>query len=152
MTGAQARAVTVETTSDQGNLRLTMKPVGSTSGYVDGAWWPRSTDLADEVPDLLVALTARLGRVERVSYDLAAWSPAGRRVEAAGVRVRLDGFRTRPSGTVDVSGVDDHRVTLLVIPPGTDESTARATMRRACKPGNIETPSSLLAGTEADAV
>ena len=142
MTGAEVLSET--TTQPTGDLRLDMKPVGSTTGFVDGAWWPYSTDLADEVPALLAALTGRLGSIERVSYDLAGWAGASRRVEAAGVRVRLDGFRTRPPNTVDVSGVSDHRVTLLVVPPTTDQSAARDIMRRASTPGNCESTGTLL--------
>ena len=33
--------------------RLRLKPKAPLSGYVDGAWWPRSDDLAAELPDLL---------------------------------------------------------------------------------------------------
>ena len=76
-----------------------------------------SIDLAAEVPALLEAITGRLGSIERVSYNLGGWASASRRVDAGGIRVRLDGLRTRPSDTIDVSGVNDHRVTLLVIPP-----------------------------------
>jgi hypothetical protein len=144
MTGAEVLSETT-TSQSSGDLRLEMKPVGSTTGFVDGAWWPYSTELADEVPALLAAITDRLGSIERVSYDLAGWTGASRRVQAAGVRVRLDGFRTRPPNTVDVSGVSDHRVTLLVIPPTTDQSAARDIMRRASTPGNCDSTDTLLA-------
>jgi hypothetical protein len=33
--------------------RLRLKPKAPQSGYVDGAWWPRSDDLSTELPDLL---------------------------------------------------------------------------------------------------
>jgi hypothetical protein len=142
MTGAEVLSET--TTQPTGDLRLDLKPVGSTTGFVDGAWWPYSTELADEVPALLEAITGRLGSIERVSYNLAGWASAGRRVDAGGIRVRLDGFRTRPSDTIDVSGVNDHRVTLLVIPPTTDQATAQDIMRRASTDGNCESTDTLL--------
>ena len=145
MTGAEVLSETTTSQPSTGDLRLEMKPVGSTTGFVDGAWWPYSTDLADEVPALLAAITDRLGSVERVSYNLAGWASAGRRVEAGGIRVRLDGFRTRPPHTLDVSGVNDHRITLLVIPPTTDQSDARDIMRRASTPGNCDSTDTLLA-------
>ena len=31
-------------------LRLRLKPKAPRTGYVDGAWWPRSHDLAAELP------------------------------------------------------------------------------------------------------
>ena len=142
MTGAEVLSET--TVRPTGDLRLDLKPVGSTTGFVDGAWWPYSTELAAEIPALLEAITGRLGSIERVSYNLAGWATASRRVDAGGIRVRLDGFRTRPSDTIDVSGVSDHRVTLLVIPPTTDQSTARDIMRRASTPGNCESTETLL--------
>jgi len=143
MTGAELLSET--TVKPAGDLRLDLKPEGSTTGFVDGAWWPYSTDLAAEVPALLEAITGRLGSIERVSYNIAGWANASRRVDAGGIRVRLDGFRTRPSDTIDVSGVSDHRVTLLVIPPTTDQSAARDIMRRASTPGNCESTETLLA-------
>jgi hypothetical protein len=143
MTGAEVLSETT-TSSTSGDLRLEVKPVGNTTGFVDGAWWPYSTDLAAEIPALLEAITGRLGSIERVSYNLGDWASANRRVDAGGIRVRLDGFRTRPTNTIDVSGVNDHRVTLLVIPPTTDESAARDIMQRACTEGNCDSPDALL--------
>ena len=140
----EAEVLSETTVQPTGDLRLDMKPVGSTTGFVDGAWWPYSTELATEVPALLAAITGRLGSIERVSYNLAGWASASRRVDAGGIRVRLDGFRTRPPDTIDVSGVNDHRVTLLVIPPTTDQSTAQDIMRRASTDGNTDSTDTLL--------
>ena len=142
MTGAELLSDT--TVKPTGDLRLDLKPEGSTTGFVDGAWWPYSTELATEVPALLAAITGRLGSIERVSYNLAGWASASRRVDAGGIRVRLDGFRTRPPDTIDVSGVNDHRVTLLVIPPTTDQAAARDIMRRASTDGNTDSTDTLL--------
>ena len=126
-------------------VRLSLKPAGSTSGYVDGAWWPRSTDLASEVPALLAVLTDRMGRLERVSYDLAAWAPAGRRVTTGGVRIRLDGFRRRrPAHTVHVVSVDGDVVTLLVIPPAASPVDAEHALRRSGEVGNSDDIDGLL--------
>ena len=41
--------------------RLQLCPRMSVEGAVDGAWWPRSTDLGDELPDLI----AVFGSVDR---------------------------------------------------------------------------------------
>ena len=140
----EAEVLSETTVQPTGDLRLDMKPVGSTTGFVDGAWWPYSTELATEVPALLAAITGRLGSIERVSYNLAGWASASRRVDAGGIRVRLDGFRTRPPDTIDVSGVNDHRVTLLVIPPTTDQAAAQDIMRRASTDGNTDSTDTLL--------
>ena len=39
--------------SDHEHLRLRLKPRGPVTGFVDGGWWPRSRDLAAELPALL---------------------------------------------------------------------------------------------------
>ncbi|WP_205849986.1 DUF5994 family protein [Nakamurella flava] len=122
-------------TSPDAAPRLTLHDPGRTTGQVDGAWWPRSDVLADELPGLLAVLTERIGPVERLSYDLADWSPAERRLLAGGRRVRLDGFRSRtPAATVHAVGTRRDVVTLAVIPPGTPTDTAEAMLRMAADP------------------
>ena len=54
-------------------LRLRLKPKAPRTGYVDGAWWPRSHDLAAELPTLVEVLAVRLGPVGRVAYSIGAW-------------------------------------------------------------------------------
>jgi len=47
--------------------RLRLKPAAPAMGHVDGAWWPRTRDLTAELPALLAAVAARLGRIDRVT-------------------------------------------------------------------------------------
>ena len=76
------------------DVRLRLKPAAPSSGHVDGSWWPRSRDLATELPTLLAAVAARVGSTERVSYHLGDWDPVGRSVDLdGGFAVRLSGFR-----------------------------------------------------------
>ncbi|MDR3662101.1 MAG: DUF5994 family protein, partial [Mycobacterium sp.] len=35
---------------------------------LDGAWWPRSTQLATELPGLITGLSDRLGQIDLVGY------------------------------------------------------------------------------------
>ena len=44
------------------DARLSLKPNGATSGYVDGAWWPGSLGLTAEIPDLVAQLADHWGR------------------------------------------------------------------------------------------
>ncbi|HEU5475476.1 MAG TPA: DUF5994 family protein [Actinophytocola sp.] len=128
--------------------RVCLKPDGPPTGYVDGAWWPGSRALPTELVPLLAMLTARLGRVERVTYNLTIWEPAPRRLALDGRVVRLGGFRSQPADTVTVIGRGgQQRLTLLVIPPGTDPATAERVLARASQPGNAETIETLLAPT-----
>ncbi|NKE57074.1 hypothetical protein FXN61_09590 [Lentzea sp. PSKA42] len=112
-------------------LRLRLRPKALTTGDVDGAWWPRSRDLAAELPTLLAVLAVRLGEIPRVSYNLTEWDTAPSQIAIGGVRVRLSGFWSRPPHTVSVVAADRRRLTLLLVPPDTDPSTAHQTMMRA---------------------
>lgn len=127
-------------------LRLRLKPEAPTTGYVDGAWWPRSRDLAVELPILLAGLAVRLGQIRRVSYNLAEWNAVGRRLDAGGGMVRLGGFHFQGSDTVDVIDADQRRITLLVVPPATAPASAHAVSMAAASRDNTERASELLAG------
>ncbi|OZM82943.1 hypothetical protein CFP66_07490 [Pseudonocardia sp. MH-G8] len=125
-----------------------MKPSAPATGRVDGGWWPRSRDLAAEVPALQAVVAERLGTVESVSYHLGDWDPAARRIVVRGRTVRLAGYRTQHPATVDVLGAR-YRLTLLVVPPETDPATAGAALAAAGSPGNTEEIEALLrAATE----
>ena len=80
-------------------LRLRLKPKAATTGFVDGGWWPRSRDLAVELPGLLAVLAVRLGRIERVSYHLGDWDPIPARLTVEGRVVRLGGYRAQHAST-----------------------------------------------------
>ena len=69
--------------------RLRLKRKAAMTGYVDGAWWPRDDDLTTELPDLLAVLSVRLGAVARVTYNLAEWAEAPRKVPIGGRIIRL---------------------------------------------------------------
>lgn len=124
-------------------VRLHLKPATPRSGHVDGGWWPRSRDLAAELPALLAAVTDRLGTAERVSYHLGDWEPSSRRIDVDGFAVRLSGFRFQPTATIDVLG-PQKRITLLVIPPETSPQAADDTLAAAAQPGNTDTVDALL--------
>ncbi|GLZ32021.1 hypothetical protein Lesp02_42090 [Lentzea sp. NBRC 105346] len=130
-------------------LRLRLRPKALTTGYVDGAWWPRSRDLAAELPALLAVLAVRLGEIPRVSYNLTEWETAPRQIAADGVRVRLNGFWSRPPHTVDVVAGDRRRLTLLLVPPDTSPPAAHHAMMRAARRENTDTVEVLLHDDEA---
>lgn len=125
-------------------LRLRLRPKALTAGYVDGAWWPRSRDLAVELPALLAVLAVRLGKISRVSYNLKEWDSAPRQIAAEGVRVRLDGFWSRPAHTLDVIAGDRRRLTLLLVPPDTESSAAHHTMMSAAQRDDASSVEELL--------
>lgn len=126
--------------------RVGLKPVGPMTGDVDGAWWPGSRDLTIELPALLASLAARLGWVERVTFNLTVWAPAPRRLAVDGRVVRLEGFRSQSADVLTVIGRGGRqRLTLLVVPPETDPATAARVVVRASRPGSADNVETLLA-------
>jgi hypothetical protein len=133
---------------DHEHSRSKLKPSAPPTGRVDGGWWPRSRDLAAEVPALQAVVAERLGTVESVSYHLGDWDPAARRIVVHGRTVRLAGYRTQHPATIDVLGAR-YRLTLLVVPPETDPAAAGAALAAAGSPGNTDEVEALLcAATE----
>ena len=130
--------------------RLRLKPKAPQSGYVDGAWWPHSDDLAAELPDLLAVLSVRLGRIERVLYNLNEWAKPSAKLATGGRRVRLDGYRRQPINTLEVLGLNRNKIALLVVPPNTDPNEAHATLMAAAAPSNDSTVDSLLMNSARD--
>lgn len=123
--------------------RLRLKPKALPTGFVDGAWWPRSTDLTVELPDLLAVLSVRLGEINDVSYRLEEWVPAPRKVSIGGHVVRLSGFHRQPADTIEVRGMGGSSV-LLVLSPGTDPEQAHETLMAAAAADDASTTAGLL--------
>jgi hypothetical protein len=124
--------------------RLRLKPKAPSSGYVDGAWWPRSDDLEAELPDLLAVLSVRLGRIDRVMYNADEWTKAAAKLVTGGRAVRLDGYRRKPTQTLEVLGLDREKIALLVLPANTDPDRAHATLMAAAVPSDRSTVEELM--------
>lgn len=97
--------------------RLWLKPEAPVTGYVDGAWWPRSRDLTTELAALAKVLAVRLGSIERVAYALSTWDTATSKADVDGVRVRLEGFTYEDQNVIHMTGSNGDRISLLVVPP-----------------------------------
>src|SRR3954447_20172445 len=120
--------------------RLRLKPKAPATGYVDGAWWPRSKDLAAELPALVEVLAVRVGPVGQVAYALDAWVTPPRRVEINGARVRLEGFRSQDEHILHVTGLAHGRISLLVVPTDAAENAAHDALMTAAERGNADSP------------
>ncbi|MFJ9779541.1 DUF5994 family protein [Amycolatopsis sp. NPDC101161] len=125
--------------------RLRLKPAGPATGHVDGAWWPETQDLSAELPPLLTAVAARLGRIDRVTYHLGEWPGAPRRISVDDQVVRLEGFRSQATGTLTVIGWDRRLLTLVVVPPETGSETAERVLANAASEDNTDDSAHLLA-------
>ena len=144
MTLVQDRTDVGQRNSPEHTPRLRLKPKAPHSGYVDGAWWPRSDDLVAELPDLLAVLSVRLGSIDRVMYNLDEWAKVPAKLATGGRRVRLDGYQRQPKNTVEVLGLNRNRIALLVARPNADPDQAHATLMAAAAPSNDSTVESLL--------
>ncbi|MGK5111778.1 MULTISPECIES: DUF5994 family protein [unclassified Geodermatophilus] len=129
------------------DVRVSLRSdVGSGEHPFDGAWFPRSRDLAVELPELIAALDRRGLRVERFTYPLEAWSPVARKVVVGGRVVRTGGFRSMDSGVVCLTWHGGtRRADLLVVPPETDVITGARALRLCTRRGLPSSPQMVMA-------
>ncbi|WP_166347378.1 DUF5994 family protein [Phytoactinopolyspora limicola] len=100
-------------------LRAAFRPtVTGDVRAVDGAWWPRSSDLATELPALVAALSRRGFIVARVAYHQTSWNNGvGKKLATGGTTVQLGWFRTIDPHLVSLtSRHGNYRLDLLVVP------------------------------------
>ncbi|MFD3590239.1 DUF5994 family protein [Streptomyces sp. NPDC058683] len=107
-------------------LRLVSQPAqGHMPRRIDGAWWPRSPDLATELPRLLAGLPHAWGQVTSVLVDETVWSPFPNRLLVANQVVRLRRTTTQHSpSTVCLLAPGRGRCDLLVVPPAATDAEA----------------------------
>lgn len=131
-------------------LRLRLRPMQQSSGFVQGAWWPRSTELIHELPGLLASLTPRVGRIGRVLYYENIWVPTQLPIAFGGQSVILEGSRDRSINTLSVIGEDFGKLVLLVVPPYTNPSRAYTAILTASSPEHASTTDELLGRPKID--
>ena len=132
--------------SSSASARLALRPPTFPPGPVSGAWWPRSDDLAAELPALVDAFDTSWGRVTRLTAHRDTWRHASSDLPVDGHTVRAAWL---------TSGFDPHAVRLfaygvgrqdlLVVPPETAHATAHRLMSAAADPARRLTASALLA-------
>jgi len=92
---------------------------------LDGVWWPRSRQLAVELPPLLEELRAHLITPALVCYHRDAWDHAPAQLALDSGRVDLRGFDSNGAAALLVIADDGTLVELVVIPPATDGAEAQ---------------------------
>ena len=112
-------------------VRLQLNPDGTPEPYLDGAWWPRSTELAAELPALIAALSEKLGPTALIGYHNDAWTAAPDHLDLDGRTVHLQGFVSPNPPTLVVVDDRGRRVTVRVVPPETEAATAAELMAAA---------------------
>jgi hypothetical protein len=130
--------------------RVFLEPTLARDGTLDGAWWPRTTDLHRELPALVTILENQLGPIMRVRLNLAAWDDTPAHLLVRGRFLRVSGF-TGTANTIRVIRGDQDGYLLLVVPPDTAAPAATAAMRTAARTGNTLSASEILAHCRAPA-
>lgn len=126
-------------------LRLSLKPRTSVSGRLDGAWWPRSRDLAVELPALVTELDRVWGRITRVTVHEDNWPGLPAKVAVGGHVVRLGWFGAeQETGDLCLFSYKVGRWDLLVIPPECDPVRAARLLGSAADPRETRGAGALL--------
>jgi hypothetical protein len=117
--------------------RISFRQPVSISGFLDAAWWPRSLELTTELPPLLEVLWTAAREINRITYNIAAWDPAPRRMLVENRTVRLGGFTTSDPLTVRLSDAwVAERIDILVIAPSTEPVVAQRALLLASGDGS----------------
>lgn len=120
-----------------------METTRSRVGVLDGAWWPRSRDVAIELPALVSALTEYIGPITRIGLDVSAWNGLPARLVLDGRVVHIDSSATGDDTVLVTRGDQDH-FSLLVVPPDATEQAARAAMEQAVQADNSASAEQIL--------
>ncbi|MCK7623797.1 DUF5994 family protein [Streptomyces sp. RS10V-4] len=116
--------------------RLAIAPPGPVTRRIDGAWWPHSTDLAAELPELLAALPFDWPRITHATVNGTGWSALPGRILAAGHVVRLRRTANRPGpDTLCLVSAGHGRWDLLLLPPATPEAAAVRALAEMARTG-----------------
>lgn len=131
-------------------LRLTGQRV--VAEHVDGAWWPASNRLEDELPDLIATIEQHLPSVALVAYSRDGWiaPPAQISVRNDHHPIELVGFDSDEPGAVIVIGEDGHHLTLRVIAPETEAREAKLALDRIPQRGPSSRSNTSMARSLAD--
>ena len=137
----------VEPVADQlMRLEILQRDPRSHQPTLDGAWWPRSRSLADELPALVVELHKRGSRVRRVLFNPGTWDSFDQRKLAADGRViRVGWFRTMdPHVLTLTSAAGADRLDLLIVPPTSAPDVAERAIAKALVASNDQSASAVL--------
>jgi hypothetical protein len=118
---------------------------------VDGAWWPRSRDLSDELSVLADVLDPLRGRITRVAVNPRNWPILPPRIFVNGHVVKVGWFASErlDPDQILVLSASAGRWDLLVVPPETDASVAGRLMAAASTDtGRAELSASALMASE----
>jgi hypothetical protein len=99
-------------------------------GDLDGAWWPRTASVADELPELTDALFRRLGRIIDISVNWSSLSGSPDLDSVNRPRVVNPGRAISHQRLMTITGIKA-LAKLMVIPSRTSSALAVMVLRRA---------------------
>lgn len=109
-------------------VRLSLNPL--LGGDIDGAWWPRTSSLASELPDLIDVLHAPLGEIVDINVNWSATAAVpilDAHVTSAMRAMRWNDVRQRIMVVVGRTA----SARLMVIPHTTTQTLGRMVLRQA---------------------
>lgn len=137
---------------DAETARITLSASSSEeSSSLDGVWWPRSRDLAVEVPQLVATLQTKGIRISRVAYSREGWDGVVRKLATGNRTVRLGWFRTIDPNSVSLTSSDGRiRLDLLVIPPESQPGSFTRAVALVLEPNYRASATATLAAVQAN--
>jgi hypothetical protein len=110
-----------------GTVRFALRPVFDQQSP-DGAWWPESRRLEDQLGELFALWPAGRGSIIRVLYSPPDWEDRPRSVAVPGRRIKTGSFPHDDTHQLTLSMYDGERRSITVIPPDTPPQEAEATL------------------------
>ena len=132
------------TSPPDGQPRLRLSEAAG--GRLDGAWWPRSRDLAAELRELVDHFPVAVGHIDRVLFSRPDWDSCPRKVDVQRGRIKTGSFPSDDTHLLVLRLSTQAQLALLVVPPNTAPDVADRLMARAASADNRKTGSELLAG------
>lgn len=95
------------------------------AGLPDGAWWPRSRRLGDELADLFALWPPEAGRISRVLFSPPDWDDHPHSVAVPDGRVKTGSFPRDDTQQLTVTMREGRQLSIMVIPPDTPDLVVR---------------------------
>jgi hypothetical protein len=111
---------------------------------LDGGWWPRGTDLARELADLVDALPRELGQVTHALVPAEDWDPVPSTVETAAGVVDVASSSSRVPHLVRLTTSTGVVLDLLVVPSWFTPGQGEEALLASATAGNIHDATDLL--------
>ena len=134
------------------SVRLELVPPSEGDHELDptlaGGWWPRTRELALELPLLVGALAEHGVRVTRVTYHPSLWLIAPPKLRQDGHTLRLGWAREIDPNVVILRTDQNTQIDLLVVPPDASAKVAALALAAASTPGNALPATAVLDSAE----